>query len=182
MKRILFLALLGVAFAPAQPAKFDAIIRNGAILDGSGNPRFEADIAIRSGLIVEVGKLPAATAPEEIDARGMFVAPGFINIHSHASPDALATAVNMLTQGVTTEIFNADGSGAVDLAAQMVFELVDVAPVDRLGARDVGPPRGDLLFDTRFEVIRHLMHLRMPGCRRSPCRRPAPTTPVAARG
>ena len=119
MKRILFLALLGVAFAPAQPAKFDAIIRNGTILDGSGNPRFEADIAIRSGLIVEVGKLPAATAPEEIDARGMFVAPGFINIHSHASPDALATAVNMLTQGVTTEIFNADGSGAVDLAAQL---------------------------------------------------------------
>ena len=41
----------------------------------------------------------------------MFVAPGFINIHSHASPDALPTAVNMLTQGVTTEIFNADGSG-----------------------------------------------------------------------
>ena len=120
MKRILFLALLGVAFAPAQPAKFDAIIRNGTILDGSGNPRFEADIAIRSGLIVEVGKLPAATAPEEIDARGMFVAPGFINIHSHASPDALATAVNMLTQGVTTEIFNADGSGAVDLAAQLI--------------------------------------------------------------
>ena len=49
----------------------------------------------------------------------MFVAPGFINIHSHASPDALATAVNMLTQGVTTEIFNADGGGAVDLAAQL---------------------------------------------------------------
>ena len=119
MKRILFLALLGVAFAPAQPAKFDAIIRNGTILDGSGNRRFEGDIAIRSGLIVEIGKLPAATAPEEIDARGMFVAPGFINIHSHASPDALATAVNMLTQGVTTEIFNADGSGAVDLAAQL---------------------------------------------------------------
>ena len=42
---------------------------------------------------------------------GMFVAPGFINIHSHASPDALATALNMLTQGVTTEIFNADGGG-----------------------------------------------------------------------
>ena len=119
MKRILFLALLGVAFAPAQPAKFDAIIRNGTILDGSGNPRFEADIAIRSGLVVEVGKLPAAIAAEEIDAKGMFVAPGFINIHSHASPDALATAVNMLTQGVTTEIFNADGSGAVDLAAQL---------------------------------------------------------------
>ena len=50
---------------------------------------------------------------------GLFVAPGFINIHSHASPDALPTAVNMLTQGVTTEIFNADGGGPLDLAQQM---------------------------------------------------------------
>ena len=49
----------------------------------------------------------------------MFVTPGFINIHSHASPDALPTAVNMLTQGVTTEIFNADGNGPLDIAQQM---------------------------------------------------------------
>jgi N-acyl-D-aspartate/D-glutamate deacylase len=47
------------------------------------------------------------------------VTPGFINIHSHASPDALPSAVNMLTQGVTTEIFNADGAGPVDIARQM---------------------------------------------------------------
>ena len=47
------------------------------------------------------------------------VAPGFINIHSHAVPDALPTAVNMLMQGVTTEIFNADGGGAVDLEEQL---------------------------------------------------------------
>ena len=103
----------------AQAAPFDAIIRNGTILDGSGNPRFEADIAIRNGLIVAIGDLPARTAGEEIQARGMFVAPGFINIHSHASADALPTAVNMLRQGVTTEIFNADGAGPLDVAQQM---------------------------------------------------------------
>jgi N-acyl-D-aspartate/D-glutamate deacylase len=103
----------------AQTPRYDAIIRNGTILDGSGNPRFEADIAIRNGFVVAIGNLPAGTAGEEVNARGLFVAPGFINIHSHASPDALPTAVNMLTQGVTTEIINADGSGAVDLAQQL---------------------------------------------------------------
>jgi N-acyl-D-amino-acid deacylase len=102
----------------AQIARYDAIIRNGTILDGSGNPRFDADIAIRNGFIVAIGRV-AGTATEEIEGRGLFVAPGFINIHSHASPDALPTAVNMLTQGVTTEIFNADGSGAVDVAQQL---------------------------------------------------------------
>lgn len=118
MKRIGFLMLLAAASAQGQSAPFDAIIRHGTILDGSGNPRFEADIAIRNGFIVAIGQV-AGTATEEINARGLFVAPGFINIHSHASPDALPTAVNMLTQGVTTEIVNADGSGAVDLAQQL---------------------------------------------------------------
>ena len=106
------------AVAHGQTAPFDAVIRGGTILDGSGNPRFEADIAIRNGFIVAIGTL-AGTATNEIDAKGMFVAPGFINIHSHASADALPTAVNMLTQGVTTEIFNADGAGPLDVASQM---------------------------------------------------------------
>src|SRR6185295_6303527 len=54
-----------------------------------------------------------------IDVAGLVVAPGFINIHSHASPAALPTAENMLTQGVTTEITNADGSGPPDIAQQL---------------------------------------------------------------
>jgi N-acyl-D-amino-acid deacylase len=118
MTRLIFLVVLAAVAAQAQTSPYDVVIRNGTILDGSGNPRFDGDLAIRNGLIVEIGRV-AGTATQEIDARGMFVAPGFINIHSHASPDALATAVNMLTQGVTTEIFNADGAGAIDVAAQM---------------------------------------------------------------
>jgi N-acyl-D-aspartate/D-glutamate deacylase len=106
------------AVAYGQTAPFDAVIRGGTILDGSGNPRFEADIAVRNGLIVAIGTV-AGAATNEIDAAGMFVAPGFINIHSHASADALPTAVNMLTQGVTTEIFNADGAGPLDVGSQM---------------------------------------------------------------
>jgi N-acyl-D-amino-acid deacylase len=118
VKRLLFLALISGVVAHGQTAPFDAVIRNGTIIDGSGNPRFEADIAIRNGLIVAIGAI-AGTATDEIDAKGMFIAPGFINIHSHASADALPTAVNMVTQGVTTEIFNADGAGPIDVASQM---------------------------------------------------------------
>lgn len=102
---------------PQSPA-YDLVIRHGTIVDGSGLRRFDGDVAIKNGFIVSVGAAPGSAATE-IDATGMFVAPGFINIHSHASPDALPTAVNMLTQGVTTEIFNADGAGPLDVAAQM---------------------------------------------------------------
>ena len=123
MKRLLLLVLVsGTAHASgtihAQPPAYDVVIRNGTIVDGSGLPRFDADIGIKDGFIVAIGTVKG-TAATELEAKGLVVAPGFINIHSHASPDALPTAVNMLTQGVTTEIFNADGAGPTDLATQM---------------------------------------------------------------
>src|SRR5262249_55539920 len=63
--------------------------------------------------------LSTERAAAELDATGFFVAPGFINIHSHASVAALPTAENMLTQGVTTEIVNPDGGGSTDIADQL---------------------------------------------------------------
>ncbi len=119
MKRLVLLVALAGAVVHGQPRSFDIIIRNGTVIDGSGNPRYDADVGITGGFIAAIGDLDAATAQTTIDARGLFVTPGFINIHSHASPDALPTAVNMLTQGVTTEIFNADGAGPLDIAQQM---------------------------------------------------------------
>lgn len=126
MIRILAACLLLASIVHARgdaqtsaPAAFDVIVRHGTILDGSGAPRYDADIGVRRGFIAAIGDLRAATAATEIEARGLFVAPGFINIHSHAAPDALPTAVNMLTQGVTTEIVNADGGGPLDIAQQM---------------------------------------------------------------
>ena len=119
MRRLIFLVLMSAAALHAQRSAFDVIIRHGTVIDGSGNPRFEADVAIRNGFIAAIGDLSQATAGLQIDATGLYVTPGFINIHSHAAPDALATAVNMLTQGVTTEIFNADGSGPLEIAQQM---------------------------------------------------------------
>ena len=120
MKRFIFFTLLSGAVLSGQSLPFDLIIRHGTILDGSGNPRFGGDVGIRRGYIAAVGDLSNATAITQIDATGLFVTPGFINIHSHASPDALPTAVNMLTQGVTTEIFNADGAGPPALAEQLI--------------------------------------------------------------
>jgi N-acyl-D-amino-acid deacylase len=109
-------ALVGVAQAPTT--RYDVIIRHGTVFDGTGAPRYRADVAIAGESIARVGDLPNAGAEVDIDATGLFVAPGFINIHSHATPDGLMTATNMLTQGVTTEILNGDGSGPVDLNDQ----------------------------------------------------------------
>ena len=117
--RLLLIVVLVGATLDGQAPAFDTVIRGGTVIDGSGLPRFTADVGIRNGFIAAIGNLPAGTAGEEIQAQGLFVAPGFINIHSHASADALPTAVNMLTQGVTTEIFNADGNGPLDIAQQM---------------------------------------------------------------
>lgn len=117
---ILFAACLLVApvrgVAQSGPV-YDVVIRGGVILDGSGLERFRGDVAFQGGYIVAVGDLGGASGRKEVDATNLFVAPGFINIHSHAQADAVSTAVNMLTQGVTTEIINADGlaRGAIGL-------------------------------------------------------------------
>jgi N-acyl-D-amino-acid deacylase len=112
--------IAALAFAQAAFAQdYDTIIRGGTIVDGSGLPPYQGDVAIQGSRIVAVGNLGKARATTMIDARGMMVAPGFINIHSHAQPAAVATAVNMLTQGVTTEITNADGQGTTDIPKQL---------------------------------------------------------------
>lgn len=106
------------AAAPQSPA-YDVILRGGTVIDGTGHPRYRADVGTRNGRIVRVGDLSGTTAAIDLDVRGLYVTPGFINLHSHASPAALPAAVNMLTQGVTTEILNADGGGATDVAVQL---------------------------------------------------------------
>ncbi len=105
-------------FAQAPPS-YDLIIRHGTVIDGTGSPRYRADVAIAGGSIARVGDLAGARGIAEIDATGLFVAPGFINIHSHATAAGLVTATNMLTQGVTTELLNADGAGPLDLDEQL---------------------------------------------------------------
>ena len=64
-------------------AKFDVVIRGGMIVDGTGSGRYRADIAIRDGVIAEIGRIPAEEADDVLDANGLIVAPGFIDLHTH---------------------------------------------------------------------------------------------------
>ena len=90
----------------------DIVIRNGTIIDGTGAPSFEADIAIENGRITSIGKI-ATKGIEEIDARGQIVTPGFIDPHSHY--DAQATWSSQITpsswHGVTTTLIGNCGVG-----------------------------------------------------------------------
>ncbi len=106
--------------------RYETILRGGTVIDGSGARAFPADIGISNGRIARIGNLAGVLAATDIDVRGLMVTPGFINIHSHASPAALPTAENMLTQGVTTELLNADGAGPTDLSVQL-------GPIGRAG-------------------------------------------------
>jgi N-acyl-D-aspartate/D-glutamate deacylase len=120
-------SLIVLSAALATPSnthaqRYDVIIRNGRVIDGTGNPWFMADVALDGDRIAAIGDLGAATAVREIDATGLYVTPGFIDAHSHAGP-GLATAElshgePLLVQGITTVMINPDGGGSIDLARQ----------------------------------------------------------------
>src|SRR4051794_25667599 len=95
------LAALSLAQAQAQPP-YDLVITNGQIIDGSGNPWFYADLGIQNGKIKFIGKLPALANTPQIDAAGLVVAPGFIDMHSHSDTLLLedGSAQSKIRQGV----------------------------------------------------------------------------------
>ena len=111
--------LLGTAPAAAQ---YDVLIRGGRVLDGLGNPAAVTTIAIQGDRIVALGELSEATAALVVDASGLYVSPGFIDVHSHAggglASEELSHARPLLAQGITTVIINPDGGGPVDLERQ----------------------------------------------------------------
>src|SRR5208337_4374143 len=63
--------------------RFDTVVKNGMIIDGTRSPRYRGDIGIKDGRIIEIGKLHAGDATRELDASGLIVAPGFIDLHTH---------------------------------------------------------------------------------------------------
>ncbi len=101
------------ALVPSLAQQYDLILRGGRVLDGTGNPWFTADIAIRDGKILRIGNLAAASAPKIIDVRDKYVVPGFIDLHSHSDRDlsdpGRRTNFGMVSQGITTSVVNQDG-------------------------------------------------------------------------
>jgi len=93
--------------------EYDVILANGTIVDGSGSAGFSGDVAIKDGRIAAVGKLPFGKAERILDVAGLVVAPGFIDVHSHADSalDQPETAgiEGFLRQGVTTAVYGVDG-------------------------------------------------------------------------
>src|SRR5687767_6986940 len=106
-----------LSLLPAQTPPFDILITNSRVIDGAGTPWFNADIGIRGDAIAAIGLLRDHPARIKVDARGLTVTPGFIDVHSHADRDIFnePTAKADLYQGVTTLIGGPDGSSPLPL-------------------------------------------------------------------
>lgn len=102
---------------------FDIILKNGKIIDGAGNPWFYGDVGIVKDKIVKIGDLSKAKAKNVIDATGLIVAPGFIDVHTHIEGDEkkTPTADNFIYDGVTTVITGNCGLSEVDLKKYFKF-------------------------------------------------------------
>ncbi|HEU0099386.1 MAG TPA: amidohydrolase family protein [Allosphingosinicella sp.] len=155
------LALLALGAAP-PPEAVDLLIRGGTVYTGSDAP-FTGDVAIRGDRIVAVGRRLAGPAKRVVDARGMIVAPGFIDPHTHvgedlASSEARARLVPaFLMQGVTTAFIGNDGGGEPDVAKVLGGATTRTAGINYaayvgfgavrrqvLGAADRAPDEGEL--------------------------------------
>lgn len=102
---------------------YDLVLRNGRVVDGTGNPAFFADLGIKDGRIAAIGRI-ADAGERELDARGCIVAPGFIDVHSHAENiRRLPLAENFLRMGVTSLVLGNCGDSRVDLDS--FFEEVE---------------------------------------------------------
>ena len=115
---------------PSEILRFDTVIENGMVLDGSGSEAFEADVFIRAGEIVLIDELDSLSVNNEleigqrIDASGHIVAPGFIDVHSHGDPPETPAFENFLAQGVTTITLGQDGSSpATENLSQWMNEV-----------------------------------------------------------
>ena len=115
--RFLLAALFFTGALTGQSQSFDLLILHGRVVDGTGGPWFMADVGIRGDTIAAIGNLSSASAGATLDARGLVVAPGFLDIHTHSRRGifTVPTAENYVRQGVTTLMEGNDGSAPVPL-------------------------------------------------------------------
>ena len=127
MRKLLFTCLLCSLVLSGFTQDYDLIIRNGRIIDGTGNSWYRSDIGIRNGQIVRIGNLQQLKGSREIDAKGMIVAPGFIDVHGHIESGIFArpTADNYLFDGVTTVVTGNCGGSESDIP--LFFHRIDSA-------------------------------------------------------
>ena len=112
MKLLFFLLAL-----TAAAADFDVLIRNGRVIDGTGNPWYRADVGVKNGRIAAIGNLAAKSADSTIDAANRVVTPGFIDVHTHVegAVELNPMGANYLLDGVTTIVTGNCGGSRVDL-------------------------------------------------------------------
>jgi N-acyl-D-amino-acid deacylase len=139
------------AASPAPPPSFDVLIRGGTLYDGSGAPGRQADVGIRGDRIVKVGALKGASATTVINARGLAVAPGFINMLSWSTESLLADGRSQgeVRQGVTTQVFG-EGSSMGPLTEAMKTRMRE--------------QQGDVKFEVAWTTLaEYLAHLEKKG-------------------
>jgi len=125
---VLGLHVLSLSAPAAEAPVYDVLILGGLVFDGSGGPPVQTDVGLRGGRIETIGALGGERAARRIDARGLAVAPGFIDLHAHLEPLLqLPGAESAVRQGVTTALGGPDGGGAWPLGAYL--EQVAKAPL-----------------------------------------------------
>lgn len=122
--------LLSSGSCLAQTQSFDVLIKGGTVYDGAGGEPRHSDVAIRGDRIVEIGTLRKARANTVVDATGLAVAPGFINMLSHSETSLIVDGRSMseLKQGVTTQIFGEGSMGplTLDMKARRIAQQGDI--------------------------------------------------------
>ncbi|HLY60980.1 MAG TPA: D-aminoacylase [Terriglobia bacterium] len=128
------IAMLTIQFF-AQERQYDLLIVGGHIIDGSGSPWYSGSVAIKDGVIADIGRLEGATAKRTIDATGLVVAPGFIDLHVHSDYTLLVdgNAESKIRQGVTTEILGEASSAGPILGPAIESFDKSSAPLSQKG-------------------------------------------------
>lgn len=118
--KLMVLGLLLAFVSCTSSSKFDILILNGQVYDGSGSGPVKADVGIRDSIIVAVGNLARSEATRTIDAKGMAVTPGFIDMHAHLDPILkLSDCESHVRQGVTTALGGPDGGSPWPIKAHL---------------------------------------------------------------
>lgn len=148
---IILFAAFSFSSAQNKPAEFDMIIKNGTIYDGTGGKSFKADVGIKDDKITAIGNLSKKRAKSVVDASGLAVAPGFINMLSWSTESLIVDPRSMseLKQGVTTQIFGEGWS---------------MGPLNDRLKKQIKADQGDLKFDIEWTTLaEYLQYLEKRG-------------------